>query len=109
MKKKSKNLGSKIFSVCFLVFFLYIAFLAIETEGVWGGLLILGKIFGMALGVTLIGMIVLSLIVWAIASYRRAQRCKAIEREVFSQSIIENPNKKKGVRLDIQGPNKFAR
>ena len=109
MKKKSKNLGGKIFSIAFLVFFGYIAFLAIESEGLGGGLLILGKILGMALVAMIIMMIVVSLMVWAIASWRRNQRVRAIEREVFTQECINNPHKKKGVRMDVQGPNKFAR
>lgn len=109
MKKKSISTLDKIIGIAALIFFGYIVFLAVSEEGLKAGLLVIGKILGMALASTFVLMIVVGLATWAILAYKRNQRCKAIEREVFTQSIIENPNKKKGVRMDIQGPNKFAR
>lgn len=108
--KQKKSCGiDKIFAVIFIGFFCWIAFMAIEAEGFIGGLMVLGKIFGMALASMLALVIVWSLMLWMVFSYRRRRRCKKIEREIFSQAAIENPRKKKGYHPECPGPNKWAR
>jgi hypothetical protein len=109
MKKKSISTLDKIIGIAALTFFGYIVFLAVSEEGWKAGLLVIGKILGMALASTFVLMIVVGLATWAILAYKRNQRCKAIEREVFSQSVLEHPNKKKGIDMSCPGPNKFAR
>lgn len=83
--------------------------MAIYEEGWKDGGLILLKIFGAALAATLIGMILVSLIMWAFFTYKRYRRVREIERDVFTQRVLEHPNKKEGVDMTCPGPNKFAR
>lgn len=109
MKNKTISTLDEIIGLAVLVFFGYVTFLAISEEGVRGGLLILAKIFGMALGVTLIGMIIVGFVVWAVMAWKRNRRVREIEHAVFSQMILENPRKKKGYQPKCEGPNKWAR
>ena len=109
MKTKTLTMFDKIAGIAALTFFLYITFLAVDAEGWKDGLLIILRILGTAMAATLAGMIVLSLIVWAAMSWKRNKRIQEIEREVFSQMILENPHKKKGYQPNCEGPNKWAR
>lgn len=109
MKTKTLTMFDKIAGIAVLTFFLYIIFLAVDAEGWKDGLLIIFRILGTAIGATLIGMIVLYFVVWAVVSWKRNKRIQGIEREVFSQMILENPHKKKGYQPNCEGPNKWAR
>lgn len=109
MKTKTISTLDETIIFAVLVFFGYVAFLAVSEEGFRGGLLIVAKIFGMALGVTLVGMIVVGFVVWAVMAWKKNKRIREIEREVFSQMILENPHKKKGYQPNCEGPNKWAR
>lgn len=109
MKKKSIPTIDKVIGIAAFTFFGYIVCMVIAEEGWKAGLLIIGKIMGLALASTLVLMIVVGLVTWAILVYRRNRRCREIEREVFGQQILENPRKKKGIDMSCEGPNKFAR
>lgn len=109
MKTKTFTMFDKIAGIAALTFFMYITFLAVDAEGWKDGLLIILRILGTAVAATLVGMIVLSLIVWAVMFWKRNKRIREIEREVFSQMILENPRKKKGYQPNCEGPNKWAR
>lgn len=109
MRKKTINTVDKIIGAATLTFFGFIAFMAFESEGFWGGLFILLKILGMALVSMLVLMLVVTCVLLTVAAYRRRKRERRIEREMFGPIIQEHKNKKKGVRMDVAGPNKFAR
>lgn len=66
MKTKTLTMFDKIAGIAALTFFLYITFLAVDAEGWKDGLLIILRILGTAMAATLVGVIVLSLIVWAV-------------------------------------------
>ena len=109
MKTKTFTMFDKIAGIAALVFFTYITFLAVDAEGWKDGLLIILRILGTAMAATLVGMIVLSLVVWAVMAWKRNRRVQEIEHAVFSQMILENSRKKKGYQPKCEGPNKWAR